>query len=338
MPNEKVKYFKEYNLIKDKIVYIKDRDLLGYDSSNSLAFQFRYWKMKKFGISDNIITMDDDYFIGGPLKKTDFFYIENGKVVPAIITPNFFSIDENTAKEKLSKYKKIILNKKEDQSSEMFEYSLYLTYLFFIQLYNKPIIVPKYTHNAMPINLKELKEGYDLIYNSIYRSTTLDSLYRHLESFQFQAFIFSYMFLQYNKKVKKVSYKYMNNINSILDNYNYSLLCINTGAKNNSKLSFLKSRIVMEYLFPEPTKYEIIDYSLSSISFKVMYLMQKEIISNNRKLKYIKNHKINFNNFLIFIFPFLIYILKIKYNANIKLIKKLKFNDEETIFIKDIYN
>ena len=75
--------------IKDKIVYVKDKDLLGYDSSNSLAFQFRYWKMKKFGISDNFIAMDDDYFIGGSLKKTDFFYVENGKVVPAIISPNF---------------------------------------------------------------------------------------------------------------------------------------------------------------------------------------------------------------------------------------------------------
>ena len=57
MPNDRVSYFKDYNYINEKILYVKNKDLLGYDSSNSLAFQYRYWKMKKFGISDNIIVM-----------------------------------------------------------------------------------------------------------------------------------------------------------------------------------------------------------------------------------------------------------------------------------------
>ena len=73
MPNDKIRFLKEYILIKDKIVYVKDKNLLGYDSSNSLAFQFRYWKMEKFGISNNFIAMDDDCFIGKPLKKKIFF-------------------------------------------------------------------------------------------------------------------------------------------------------------------------------------------------------------------------------------------------------------------------
>ena len=75
MPNNKVRYFKDYNLIKDKIHYVKDSDLLGYDSSNINAFLFRYWDLKKFGISDNFIVMDDDCFIGKKLKKTDFFML-----------------------------------------------------------------------------------------------------------------------------------------------------------------------------------------------------------------------------------------------------------------------
>ena len=79
MPNEKVRYFKDYNLINKKIIYVKDKDLLGYESSNSLAFQYRYWKMKKFGISDNIIIMDDDCFIGKKLNKSDFFIIKMEK-------------------------------------------------------------------------------------------------------------------------------------------------------------------------------------------------------------------------------------------------------------------
>ena len=92
MPNDKVRYFKEYNLINDKIIYVKDKDLLGYDSSNSYAFQFSYWKMKKFGISDNIIAMDDDYFIGNKLEKKDFFYVKKGKVIPFITTSDFIKL------------------------------------------------------------------------------------------------------------------------------------------------------------------------------------------------------------------------------------------------------
>ena len=50
MPNEKVKYFKEPEEIKDKIVYVKDKDVLGFDSASSPAFQFNLWKMKKLNI------------------------------------------------------------------------------------------------------------------------------------------------------------------------------------------------------------------------------------------------------------------------------------------------
>ena len=51
--------------------------------------------MKKYGISDNFIVMDDDCFIGKPLKKKDFFYIVNGKVTPLIISNLFLEIDNN---------------------------------------------------------------------------------------------------------------------------------------------------------------------------------------------------------------------------------------------------
>ena len=68
--------------------------MLGFDSSNSNAFQFRYWNMRKFGISDNIIIMDDDCFINKKLEKSDFFYVNNGKVYPLIVTSNFIKINK----------------------------------------------------------------------------------------------------------------------------------------------------------------------------------------------------------------------------------------------------
>ena len=70
------------------------------------AFLFRYWDLKKFGISDNFTVMDDDYFIGKKLKKTDFFYVNDGKILPSIINSNFFKIDKNSSQKKYDFYKK----------------------------------------------------------------------------------------------------------------------------------------------------------------------------------------------------------------------------------------
>ena len=45
--------------------------------------------MKEFGLSDNFIAMDDDCFIGRPLNKSDFFYVHNNTVIPAIIVGDY---------------------------------------------------------------------------------------------------------------------------------------------------------------------------------------------------------------------------------------------------------
>ena len=55
MPNERVRFFKPIEEIKDKFVYVKDKDLIGFDSSNSNVFQYNLYKMSKFGLSENFI-------------------------------------------------------------------------------------------------------------------------------------------------------------------------------------------------------------------------------------------------------------------------------------------
>ena len=72
MPNKKVKYFKNPKEINEKIKYIEDKELLGFDSISSIVFEFNLWRLKKFGITRNFIYLNDDYFIGNPLKKSDF--------------------------------------------------------------------------------------------------------------------------------------------------------------------------------------------------------------------------------------------------------------------------
>ena len=55
----------------------------------------------------------------------------------------------------------------------------------------------------------------------------------------------------------------------------------------------------MEYLFPIPTEYEIVDYSIINISFNITYTMEEEIKNYEHQMKIFKK-QFNFN-FLIFL-------------------------------------
>ena len=48
MPNEKVSFLKPIEEIKEKFVYVKDKDYLGFESASSPTLQFNLHKMKKF--------------------------------------------------------------------------------------------------------------------------------------------------------------------------------------------------------------------------------------------------------------------------------------------------
>ena len=304
MPNEKVRYFKDYNSIKEKIVYVKDKDFLGYDSSNCNAFLFRYWKMKEFGISDNIIVMDDDCFIGNKLEKNDFFHVEEGKVVPSIITSIFFKMNKIFVQKNCQLYEKKAKMSKKEQTGDIFSYSRFLTISFILNLSNisleEDIFIPKYTHNAIPVNLREVKEIYELIYVSKYKYVTLDCLYRHFGYLQFQTFVLVYTFIKYKRKVKNITYKFIKFSKSLTSRYNYSLFCINKGPEHYSYLASYKTQIAMEYLFPNPSPYELIDYSLINISFNVAYSLDKNNKKNKKqnsgeiiKNSFDKNNKLN---------------------------------------------
>ena len=279
MPNEKVRYFKDIKYISNKIVYVKDRDILGYESSNSLAFQYRYWKMKKFNISDNLIVMDDDCFIGKKLEKNDFFYVKHGRVSPLIVTANILKINKENVEKNFKFYQKKASTAKEEQNEDIFIYNKYLTYNFIFNLFNithnKSLFIPFYTHNAIPINLNDIKDAFYLVNASKYKNSTLDCKYRNYEYLHFQILIVSYTFIKYKKKVNHISHKFIQLNNSISSNYKYSLFCINKGPGNYPLLSLYKARIVMEYLFPIPSPFEISQNLFYNFSFNFIYLLDK---------------------------------------------------------------
>ena len=316
MPNEKVRFFKEYNLINDKIVYVKDKDLLGYDSSNCNAFLYRYWQMKKFGISDNIILMDDDFFIRDRLEKKDFFYVKNDKVVPFITTSNFVKIEKEKVQKNCEIYEKKAKTSKEEQNEDIFQYVKFLTYNFLFTIFNesenKYLFVPFYTHNAIPINLNDAREVYELVYKSKYKYGTLDCLYRYYEFIHFQILIAGFTFIKYKRKVNHISHKYVQLNNSLIANYRISLFCINKGAGYYPFLQLYKAKIVMEYLFPTPSPFEKIDNSFNRISFNTAYTMDKNQRIYEKQKKNMISKSEFYNNIIYLLVIFFIISLKNK--------------------------
>ena len=290
MPNEKVRFFKNYSEIIEKIIYVNDKDILGHQSANIHAFQYRIWKLKEFGLSENFISMDDDFFIGKPIEKSDLFYVENDTVYPLIINTHFGLETEKSAKVKMKKISKKLGRNKRKQTTDEFMYIIYYTYLFFIQYFNSPIIVPYFTHNAIPVKCSDLRELFYLIDKSKdLRYPTLYASYRNTKSLQYQTSLVIYTFNKYKRKVNKISNNYIDAAKAITGKYNYYLFCINTGGdKDYSEFSFMKMKIIMEKLFPLPSKYEIDDSkTFAENVFHVIKKLDKDYKKLNEEKKLI---------------------------------------------------
>ena len=228
--------------------------------------------------------MDDDYFIGNKLEKTDFFHINNGKIVPNIVTSNFLKLNKISIEEGRKYFKIRAKLSKEEQTGDIFDYCKFSTFLFVLNLFkfdsNENIFIPKFTHNAIPVNLKDIKEIYDIINKSNYKFATLDCLYRNMEGLQFEVSILFYTFIKYNRKIKNISNNFIKLNDSIHGNYQTSLFCINRGAGRNTFVTLYQERIIMEHLFPEPSPYELVDNSIFKLETNFLYYINKGIKPN----------------------------------------------------------
>ena len=285
MPNEKVKYFKPYDEIKEKIVYVKDKDLLGYESANIYTFTFNLFKMDKFGLSNNFIYMDDDFFIGKELKKSNFFYYDENekRVVPSLLNVDFHELDKEKT---LAQYNSLFPNKDtiSPQCFMAWAFSLLSTEKFFIDHYsNLEFINPTPTHNAISYNIQDLKEIYDLVINNYqYAKEFLNSLQRHILTLQTQHFVDLYQLNIKHRKVHSISFNVIPM--KLLQPYylNIDLFAINTGGDEvYTQEDFKKQREIMQERFPNPTKYEIYDNTQNSNNIQKI---EKEKIDGNNNI------------------------------------------------------
>ena len=263
MPNEKVKYFKPYDEIKEKIVYVKDKDLLGYDSANIYAFTFNLFRLEKFGISNNFIYMDDDFFIGKKLNKSNFFYYDENskKIVPSLHNKEF---DELNSYITLSRYYKIYKTKEKlaPQCFMAWILSLVSTEKFFLDYYkNITLINPTPSHNAIAYNIQDLKEIYELVKNNYqYANDFLNSTERHILTLQTQHCVDLYTLNIKKRKVHTIN-SFVIPMNLLKLNYtHYELFAINTGGDRiYTPEEYKNQKKLMQMRFPKPTPYEIID-------------------------------------------------------------------------------
>ena len=261
MPNEKVKYFKPYDEIKDKIVYVKDKDVLGYDSANIYAFTFNLFRLEKFGLANNFIYFDDDFFVGKEIDKTQFFYYDENekRVVPCLLNGIF---SELRRQETLASYWSVYKTKDTlaPQCFMAWILSLYSTQKFFIDYFkNTTLIKPTPTHNAISYNIQDLKEIYDLVVNNYeYANETLNSIERHILTLQTQHFVDLF---ELNVKKRKVHTIPTNVIpmNLLKMGYMYvKLFAINTGGDRvYTEEEYKNQRDLMKKRFPDPSPYEI---------------------------------------------------------------------------------
>ena len=260
MPNEKVRYFKSIDEIKEKIIYIKDKDLLGFESANNPAFLFNLYKMGKF-VAKNFIYMDDDYFIGKALKKSDFFYYDENKkaVIPYIISTIFLEMNKTFIKSRFNELFKI-KDSLHPHSSKAFWLQTYSGEKYFIDHYNLSFIYTEFTHNAICENIDELKEIYEEARKYEYFNETINSKERYILTLTHQHFVNLYQLNFLKKKVHSIRWKYISIENINKKELNSPLFVINTGGNHIPLIrQNKKQKKVLEQKFPFKVKYEIAD-------------------------------------------------------------------------------
>ena len=336
MPNEKVKFFKPIDEIKEKIVYIKDKDLMGFECASIYAFIFNFYKLKQFGVTDNFIYMDDDYYIGKKFNKSDFFYYDDKerKVLPSII--NYYFSEFNRAKSN-DTYIKLFsdIDKIGAQTRKAWKLSIASTETFLLDLYkDQRMIYTEFTHNAIPMNINDLKEIFQVIQKYKYINETLYSIERSIYTLLTQYFYCLYNLNIKHRKVHSIPHEYYK-IESLKSGcLKAPLFVVNTGGDIiiKKKQSDAAMKMVQER-FPNPTRYEIINESnLSSINFIEDNLDNNKGINNSKdKLNY--KDKINNESKLKFYIQYILIIVII-----VALVFCYYFEMKEKLKYKQIIN
>ena len=229
--------------------------------------------------------MDDDYFIGKPIKKSDFFYYdeEQKKVLPCIVSGGHKFVNKEFI---YREYNKMFSNRYRinPQTPSGWQLFSYASYKLLLDNYPEPLIDAGFTHNALPININDVKEIYDLVKNKYkYAKELFNSKKRSIYHIQFQTLYNSYALNIKKRKVHEISSLFidLSNVRSKTKEIS-DLFVINTSGDITYRSYDYKNLLIfLESKFNKPTPYEIINNIMEN----------ENNYSNNSNVK----HKSNFN-------------------------------------------
>ena len=303
MPNDKVKYFKPIEEIKNRIVYIKDKDVMGFDTASIYCFHLYLWNLSNFNVSENIILMDDDYFIGKPIKKSSFFYYDEKlkKVLPNVISDEYKILNKNFVNNEYNKYfdKKDRIN---PHTREGWNIQTYSSYKLLSDNYPEPLIDVSFTHNALSINLNYVKDIYNLVKEKYeFADILLYSKVRTVYDIQFQTFYNIFALNIKKSKVHIISRKFIDLRQLRRASLDYDLFVINTSGENRyTQNEFINLKKTLEKKFNKPSPCEIIEEKIenSKNDNKTNNYSNLTNIANKTNIinKTNNNNKTNINN------------------------------------------
>ena len=287
--NDNISILKEKEELKEKIIIIKIKDLLGFETELNSVVLFNLNQVKKFGLSNNFIFMNSNCFIGKPLNKSDFFWEEDGKIVPLLTSSKYNEIYYNEIHNDYKRLisKKNIINVDSPEGANYCKISSFqLLFNSGFSFNNKLLIAPENTLNAIPLNLNEINEIFEIIKKKYkFFNNALNSTEKNINSLEFYTLILSYMRNMKNRAVSIIPYKnyHIDEFNNE-NNFIFALFSINK--LNNKKYSFQDyntKKKKLKILFPKPSKYEIF-YELEPNEKKIINDRLHNLINDIKRL------------------------------------------------------
>ena len=201
--------------------------------------------------------------IGKPIKKSDFFHYDEDqkKVLPNIVSDRF---NEFNKKYIFIKYKLYFSrkNKIDPHTEKGWLLSTLTCFKFFLDIFPEASIDAGFTHNALSVNIHDVKEIFDLVKEKYeYANELLYSKERNIFNIQFQTFYNSYALNIKKRKVHSIPRKFIG-LEQLKKkvNLDVELFVINTSGGDRYKESdFLRLKKILESKFNQSTPYEIID-------------------------------------------------------------------------------
>ena len=142
--------------------------------------------------------------------------------------------------------------------------------------------------------------------------------------------------LKYNRKIIKITSRYIDIKGASIATKMYPLFCINRGAGFYSQKDLYKARLAMEYLFPIPTSYEIKDNSIFDLSYNIVLSTEKDKIVTEKKLKEISKKNIFLSSEFILLSFLMSILFKLLSLINKKFYMKKSKENSFSLYKKDI--